>query len=441
MASSTKSPSQNNGSRLRNDSSSADDSVASNSSSGKANPYLFQQPNQIPKGPRKIFIKKSETGFGFNVRGQVSEGGPLKIYNGEFYAPLQQVSAVLAGGAAEKAGLFRGDRILEVNGVNVDGATHKQVVDLIKSGGDFLTLIVLSMPGDEINKASSENLNNSDDSSTNSNDYSERRSLPITIPDYTEMKNSQGDKYIVFNVHMAGRHLCSRRYKEFDVFHNLIKREFPDFNFPSLPSKWPFKLSDQQLDSRRRYLENYLDKVCSVKVIFDTQIVRDFLSITGNNLFGGFSENDSPSHNNHIANHNHSNHKHNGIHEEANSNFKKQNINSNGNSNSNKNKVNLNNSKNNHYDENLDATETNSSNESMSTSNIEGKAEVANKASLGEIKISMPDKTITKFKIKQNATADEVYKQLIEKVNLDQKLSAYFYLYEIIDNTFGKYSG
>jgi hypothetical protein len=66
------------------------------------------------KGPRKIFIRKSETGFGFNVRGQVSEGGPLKLYNGEFYAPLQQVSAVLNNGAAEKAGLCRGDRILEV---------------------------------------------------------------------------------------------------------------------------------------------------------------------------------------------------------------------------------------------------------------------------------------------------------------------------------------
>ena len=69
---------------------------------------------KIDRGPRKIFIKKSETGFGFNVRGQVSEGGPLKLFNGEFYAPLQQVSAVLRGGAAERAGLNRGDRILDV---------------------------------------------------------------------------------------------------------------------------------------------------------------------------------------------------------------------------------------------------------------------------------------------------------------------------------------
>lgn len=31
------------------------------------------------------------------------------------------------------------------NGVNVEGATHKQVVDLIKSGGDKLTLTVISV--------------------------------------------------------------------------------------------------------------------------------------------------------------------------------------------------------------------------------------------------------------------------------------------------------
>ena len=38
-----------------------------------------------------------------------------------------------------------GDRILEVNHVGVEGATHKQVVDLIKSGGDSLTLTVISV--------------------------------------------------------------------------------------------------------------------------------------------------------------------------------------------------------------------------------------------------------------------------------------------------------
>lgn len=67
-----------------------------------------------PSGPRVVTINKTETGFGFNVRGQVSEGGQLRSINGELYAPLQHVSAVLDHGAAELAGIRKGDRILEV---------------------------------------------------------------------------------------------------------------------------------------------------------------------------------------------------------------------------------------------------------------------------------------------------------------------------------------
>ena len=59
---------------------------------------------------------------------------------------------------------------------------------------------------------------------------------------------------------MAGRHLCSRRYSEFANLHSSLKREFVDFNFPKLPGKWPFSLSEQQLDSRRRGLEQHLEK-------------------------------------------------------------------------------------------------------------------------------------------------------------------------------------
>lgn len=59
---------------------------------------------------------------------------------------------------------------------------------------------------------------------------------------------------------MAGRHLCSRRYSEFDVLHQYLRREFPDFQFPRLPGKWPFSMNEQQLDGRRRGLEQYLEK-------------------------------------------------------------------------------------------------------------------------------------------------------------------------------------
>ena len=59
---------------------------------------------------------------------------------------------------------------------------------------------------------------------------------------------------------MAGRQLCSKRYREFVILHQNLKREFANFTFPKLPGKWPFSLSEQQLDARRRGLEEYLEK-------------------------------------------------------------------------------------------------------------------------------------------------------------------------------------
>lgn len=109
-------------------------------------------------------------------------------------------------------------------------------------------------------------------------DYSEKRSLPITIPDYSWIEKTNGDRYVVFNIYMAGRHLCSRRYREFFNLHNNLKREFHDFLFPKLPGKWPFSLSCQQLDSRRRGLELYLEKVCAVRVIGESDIIQEFLT-------------------------------------------------------------------------------------------------------------------------------------------------------------------
>lgn len=64
----------------------------------------------------------------------------------------------------------------------------------------------------------------------------------------------------VYNVYMAGRQLCSKRYREFAILHQNLKREFANFTFPRLPGKWPFSLSEQQLDARRRGLEEYLEK-------------------------------------------------------------------------------------------------------------------------------------------------------------------------------------
>lgn len=84
---------------------------------------------------------------------------------------------------------------------------------------------------------------------------------------------------------MAGRHLCSRRFSEFVQLNDYLKREFSDFNFPKLPSKWPFGLNEQQLDGRRRGLEQYLEKGVLIwntsKLSFIEFIFRTFFSLRG----------------------------------------------------------------------------------------------------------------------------------------------------------------
>jgi len=64
----------------------------------------------------------------------------------------------------------------------------------------------------------------------------------------------------VFSIHMAGRLLCERRYRQFAHLHSMLHQEFPDFAFPKMPGKRLFQLSEQQLDARRRGLEQYLEK-------------------------------------------------------------------------------------------------------------------------------------------------------------------------------------
>jgi len=226
--------------------------------------------------PHSVVITKSHTGFGFNVRGQVDEGGTLRSINGQLYAPLQHVSAVLEGGAAEQAGLLKGDRILAVNDINVEGATHRQVVELIKSSDQVLKLTVISI-APEVAEKLEKNVEPSNSASNYNIDYTDKRSLPITMPEYKTV-DRYGEKFVVFCIHMAGRYLCSRRYSDFTKLDAQLKREFLGFNFPRLPGKWPFTLTEHQLDSRRRGLESYLERTCSVRVIVDHPLMREFLT-------------------------------------------------------------------------------------------------------------------------------------------------------------------
>ena len=77
------------------------------------------------------------------------------------------------------------------NGVNVEGATHKQVVDLIRAGEKELILTVLSVPPHE-----ADNLDPSDDSLGQSfYDYTEKQAVPISVPTYKHVEQN-GEKFV-----------------------------------------------------------------------------------------------------------------------------------------------------------------------------------------------------------------------------------------------------
>ncbi|KAJ8382492.1 hypothetical protein SKAU_G00032700 [Synaphobranchus kaupii] len=67
---------------------------------------------------RCVIVQKDQLGFGFTVCGE----------------RVKLVQNVRPGGAAVKAGVHEGDRIIKVNGSLVSSMTHQEVVKLIKSG-------------------------------------------------------------------------------------------------------------------------------------------------------------------------------------------------------------------------------------------------------------------------------------------------------------------
>ncbi|XP_068184009.1 tyrosine-protein phosphatase non-receptor type 13 isoform X2 [Antennarius striatus] len=53
------------------------------------------------------------------------------------------ISRVIKGGASEKAGIHVGDRLLEVNSLNMQGATHQEAVSALRKAGSCIKLKVL----------------------------------------------------------------------------------------------------------------------------------------------------------------------------------------------------------------------------------------------------------------------------------------------------------
>ncbi|XP_009092655.3 Na(+)/H(+) exchange regulatory cofactor NHE-RF1 [Serinus canaria] len=114
---------------------------------GQAAPMPAEPAEREPGGgdqreelrPRLCHMKKGPDGYGFNLHSDKSRPG-------------QYVRAVDPGSPAEAAGLAPQDRIIEVNGVCMEGKQHSDVVAAIKASGDETRLLVVDILTDEFFK-------------------------------------------------------------------------------------------------------------------------------------------------------------------------------------------------------------------------------------------------------------------------------------------------
>uniref|UniRef100_A0A3P9LUM6 Na(+)/H(+) exchange regulatory cofactor NHE-RF n=1 Tax=Oryzias latipes TaxID=8090 RepID=A0A3P9LUM6_ORYLA len=87
--------------------------------------------------PRLCHLLRGEEGYGFNLHSDKKKTG-------------QFVRTVDPNSPAERAGVRPGDKIVEVNGVNIGGLRHSEVVELIKSRGNEVRLLVVDQETDEL---------------------------------------------------------------------------------------------------------------------------------------------------------------------------------------------------------------------------------------------------------------------------------------------------
>uniref|UniRef100_A0A3Q0RL82 Na(+)/H(+) exchange regulatory cofactor NHE-RF n=1 Tax=Amphilophus citrinellus TaxID=61819 RepID=A0A3Q0RL82_AMPCI len=87
--------------------------------------------------PRLCHLVRSDTyGYGFNLHSDRSRPG-------------QYIRSLDPGSPADRAGLRPQDRLVEVNGVNIEGMRHAEVVAFIKKGGNETWLLVVDPETDE----------------------------------------------------------------------------------------------------------------------------------------------------------------------------------------------------------------------------------------------------------------------------------------------------
>ncbi|NXF26351.1 GRASP protein, partial [Rhodinocichla rosea] len=102
--------------------------------------FKWASPSQSPEEHRRVVMleKKAEESFGFEIQ---TYG--LHHQDRNSVEMFTFVCRVHDGSPAEAAGLKAGDTITGVNGLNVEGIRHREIVEIIKSSGNVLRLDTL----------------------------------------------------------------------------------------------------------------------------------------------------------------------------------------------------------------------------------------------------------------------------------------------------------
>ncbi|XP_019060496.1 tyrosine-protein phosphatase non-receptor type 13 isoform X15 [Fukomys damarensis] len=110
------------------------ESSSSVNTSNKMNFKTFSSPLPKPGDTFEVELAKNENSLGISVTGGVN----TSVKHGGIY-----VKAVIPKGAAESDGrIHKGDRVLAVNGVSLEGATHKQAVEILRNTGQVVHLLL-----------------------------------------------------------------------------------------------------------------------------------------------------------------------------------------------------------------------------------------------------------------------------------------------------------
>ncbi|CAH1250610.1 SHANK1 [Branchiostoma lanceolatum] len=95
--------------------------------------------------PRTAVLKRDQHGFGFVLRGAKTLNPNVPFTPTLAHPALQYMESIDPSSVAERAGLKKGDFLLQINGEDVRRFTHAQVVELIRESRDVVVMTVVTV--------------------------------------------------------------------------------------------------------------------------------------------------------------------------------------------------------------------------------------------------------------------------------------------------------